>query len=143
LCGVNRKKRVNHEYQNVVPAAPIHAWPVRLGAHAGARFPCVRTVQALRQIDRMIDGIASGNKPPVLVHESSGNSDSPLVPRDSYDWSEQERVQKAIKAVQDDKSDEMWRRLPAHFGDKRYAMTLVFDGVVNSRTLNGTGLIDN
>ena len=56
-----------------------------------------------------------------------------LCPRD-YDWSEQDRVQKAIRAVQEDKSDEMWWRLPAHYGDKRYAMTLVFDTVVNSKT---------
>jgi hypothetical protein len=105
-----------------------------LGSHAfGQSKP---SAERIRQIDRMIDAIASRNKPPVLVQEFSGNSASPLVPRDSYDWSEQERVQKAIKAVQDDKSDEMWRRLPAHYGDKRYAMTLVFDVEVNSKDVS-------
>jgi hypothetical protein len=91
--------------------------------------------ERIRQVDRMIDAIASRNKPPVLVH-ASDDSDSPFVPRDPYDWSEQERVQRAIKAVQNDKSDEMWRRLRGHYGDKRYAMTLVFDGVVNSKDVS-------
>ena len=72
----------------------------------------------------------------MMVHASGGNSDSPLVPRDPYDWSEQDRVQKAIKAVKDDKSDEMWRRLRDHCGDKRYAMTLVFDVAVNSKDVS-------
>ena len=72
----------------------------------------------IRQIDCMIDAMASRNKPPVLVHANSNEPDSLLVPRDPYDWSEQDRVQKAIRAVQNDKSDEMWQRLPAHYGDK-------------------------
>jgi hypothetical protein len=89
----------------------------------------------IRQIDRMIDAMASRNKAPEMVHVSGYDTEAPLVSRD-YDWAEQDRVDKAIKAVQDDKSDEMWRRLPAHYADKRYAMTLVFDRVVNSKNVS-------
>ena len=73
---------------------------------------------------------------PKLVHAYSDDPDSLLVPLDPYDWAEQDRVQKAIKAVQDDKSDEMWRRLRDHYDDKRYALTLVFDGAVNSKDVS-------
>lgn len=95
-----------------------------------SRNPHIST-DRIAKIDRMIDAIASRNKPPVLVHANSNEADSLLVPRDPYDWSEQDRVQKAIRAVQDDKSDEMWRRLHDHYGDKRYALTLVFDGALD------------
>jgi hypothetical protein len=89
----------------------------------------------IQQIDRMIDAMASRNKAPEMVYVRGYNEKAPLVSRD-YDWSEQERVQKAIRAVQNDKSDEMWRRLSAHYGDKRYTMTLVFDTVVNSKNIS-------
>ena len=64
----------------------------------------------IQQIDRMIDAMASRNKAPEMVHVS-GYDEQRLLCRRDYDWSEQERVQKAIRAVQNDKSDEMWRRL--------------------------------
>ncbi len=89
----------------------------------------------IRQIDRMIDAIASRNKPPELVHVPGYETVATLVSRD-YDWSEQDRVHKAIQAVKNDKSDEMWRRLRDHCGDKRYAMTLVFDTVVNAKNIS-------
>ena len=43
---------------------------------------------------------------------------------------------KAIKAVREDNSDEMWRRLSKRFGDKRYVMTLVFDTRVNAKNVS-------
>jgi hypothetical protein len=85
----------------------------------------------IRQIDRMIDAMASRNKAPQMVRVSSYDDLAPLVSRD-YDWSEQDRVRKAVLVVRADGSDEMWWRLRDHIGDNRYAWTVVFDGDVQS-----------
>ena len=116
-------------------ASGLSALALMLAASSPAFGQSKPSADRIRQIDRMIDAIASRNKAPEMVHVSDYYKVAPLVSRD-YDWSEQERVQKAIKAVRDDKSDEMCRRLRDHYGDKRYVMTLVFDTVVNSKNIS-------
>jgi len=80
----------------------------------------------LQQIDRMIDAMASRNKPPKLVQSIHIAQQLALFSAD-FDWSDQDRVQKAIKAVQEDGSSEMWWRLRDHILDNRYALTFNFD----------------
>jgi hypothetical protein len=86
----------------------------------------------VQQIDRMIDAMASRNKPPRMVHAGE-DIQSLLVPSGPYDWSEQKRVNKAVEAVRGDTSDEMWWRLYQHTKDNRYVMTLIFDGALDSK----------
>lgn len=80
----------------------------------------------IRQIDRMIDAMASRNKPPKLVRTSDNYQALALFSAD-FDWPDQDRVRKAIQAVRADKSDEMWWRLRDHINDNRYALTVDFD----------------
>ena len=53
--------------------------------------------------------MASRNKEPKIVFDSM-NDQVPVFAR-KYDWSEQARVSRALAAVVDDNSDEMWWRL--------------------------------
>ena len=89
----------------------------------------------IRKIDRMIDAMASRNKAPEIESADDNYNQFALFPR-NFDWSDQDRVRKAIQAVREDKSDEMWWRLRDHIGDKRYALTFDFD--VHSQIWNIT-----
>lgn len=89
----------------------------------------------------MVDAMASKNKAPELIEVEPFETEGPLVSAD-YDWVEQDRVTKAIETVWKDKSDEMWWCLYKHIGDKRYAMTLVFDSVVNSKNVDVGDICD-
>lgn len=80
----------------------------------------------IRQCDHMIDAMASRNKAPKIVRTSDNYQALALFSPD-FDWSDQERVQKAVKAAREDKSDEMWWELRKHIGDNRYALTVDFD----------------
>lgn len=80
----------------------------------------------IRQLDRMIDAMASRNKAPTIVRTKIGDEDLALF-SPAFDWSDQDRVYKAIQAVREDKSDEMWWRLRGHIRDERYALTVSFD----------------
>ena len=80
----------------------------------------------IRQIDRMIDAMASRNKQPRIEYADDGYQAFALFSPD-FDWSDQDRVWKAIRAVREDKSDEMWWRLRSHIADKRYSLTVDFD----------------
>ncbi len=63
------------------PAALTVAFAITFGSSASAQSK--PSAQRIRQIDRMIEAIASRNKPPVLVH-ANDDPDSLLVPRDPY-----------------------------------------------------------
>lgn len=84
---------------------------------------CVQSgsdAERTRQLDRLIDTMASRNKEPQLIKFVDAR-----IPQfsDDYDWSEQSRVRAAMLAVLSTKSDEMWWRLREHNGDKRYVLT--------------------
>ena len=71
-------------------------------------------------LDRLIDDMASRNKPPKLTVRGGK-----CVPRfaDDYDWTEQDRVRTAILAVMKTRSDALWWRLRQQVDDKRYMLT--------------------
>jgi hypothetical protein len=73
-----------------------------------------------RQVDRLIDAMASRNKAPILVDLIGDRI--PLF-ADDYDWSEQGRVRAALLTVMKTRSDEMWWRLREHSADKQYVLT--------------------
>jgi hypothetical protein len=60
----------------------------------------------IRQIDRLIDAMASRNKAPKIVR-TSDNYQALALLSPNFDWSDQDRVRKAIQAVREDMSDEM------------------------------------
>jgi hypothetical protein len=107
---------------------PAMAIVLALGSVAFAQSK--QSADRVREIDRMIDAMASRNKAPRMVSgfNSGFYTSAPLVARD-YDWPEQDRVRKAVLAVRKDKSDEMWWRLRGRITDRRYALTVVFDDV--------------
>jgi hypothetical protein len=77
--------------------------------------------RSAKQLDRLIDAMASRNKEPKIVETRFGN-EVPIFP-DKYDWSEQDRVSRALETVIKDTSDELWWRLKKHFHDDRYCLT--------------------
>jgi hypothetical protein len=93
------------------------------------------TSKRVKEIERKIDAMASRNKASEMVHGIRDyEHGAPLVSRD-YDWAEQDRVQKAIEAVQSDLTEEMANQLLKHENDTRYAFTMVFDDVVNVKNV--------
>ncbi len=82
--------------------------------------------------DRLINAMASRNKPPRLVAV-----DNAMVPQfdADYDWAEQQRVRTAIEAVMRTKSDEFWWRLRAAVHDDRYVLTAARGGVAKNFTI--------
>jgi hypothetical protein len=114
---------------------PALAFALVTGLGASASEQSKLSEERIQQIESMIDAMASKNKAPEIVRVPKYDGKAaPLISR-GYDWSEQERVLKAIQAVKDDKSDEMWRRLHDHYGDKRYSITLVFDTTANAKNV--------
>ena len=73
-----------------------------------------------KRLDRLIDTMASRNKEPKIVLASG--YEVPVF-ADKYDWSEQDRVSRAVETVIKDTSDELWWRLKKHFHDGRYCLT--------------------
>ncbi len=76
--------------------------------------------QRTRQLDRLIEAMASRNKEPRFV--DCGDARVPLF-ADDYDWPEQSRVRAAMLAVLRTNSDDMWWRLREHGPDTRYVLT--------------------
>ncbi len=85
-----------------------------------------------KPLERLIDAMASRNKPPRLV--TAGGGTVPFFAAD-YDWPEQQRVRTAIDAVMRIKSDDLWWRLRASIGDERYVLTATRRGVAKNFTL--------
>ena len=85
-----------------------------------------------KPLERLVDAMASRNKPPRLV--TVGGATIPLF-GESYDWSEQNRVRTAIDAVVRTKGDDAWWRLRASIGDNRYVLTAARGGVAKNFTL--------
>jgi hypothetical protein len=83
-------------------------------------------------ICKLIDDMASRNKPPRLV--AAGGGTVPLF-GDDYDWSEQRRVRTAIEAAMRTKSDDLWWRMRAKGHDDRYVLTATRDGVARNFTV--------
>jgi hypothetical protein len=78
------------------------------------------SVAPRRSLQELIDAMASHNKPPRLM--TVGDATIPLFDKD-FDWSEQQRVRTAIDAVVRTRTDDLWWRLRASIGDKRYVLT--------------------
>ena len=87
---------------------------------------------ASKPLERLIDAMASHNKPPQLA--TLGDAAVPLF-GDDYDWSEQQRVRTAIDAVMRTKSDDFWWRLRAGIHDGRYVLTATRGRVAKNFTL--------
>jgi len=85
-----------------------------------------------KSLQALIDAMASRNKPPRLVAVSG--TAVPLFERD-YDWSEQQRVRRAMDVVMRTRSDELWWRLRANIHDDRYVLTATRGGVAKNFTL--------
>jgi hypothetical protein len=88
-----------------------------------------------RKRDQLIDAIANRNEPPRLA-DDNGATHPPLFAA-NYDWTEQDRVIKAIDVLvrEKNKSDDLWSRLAEHIDDKRYALTYEFNDGVGDRTV--------
>jgi hypothetical protein len=97
---------------------------------APARPPAERE----RELDRLIDAVASRNRPPKLVQ------DVPDFP-EGYDFKDQERVRAAIWALSQDDSNDLWERLAAHFGDQRYSVSFQSKGEGRSGCQLDVGVI--
>jgi hypothetical protein len=74
----------------------------------------------IRQYDRLIDAVASRNKEPKIIE--TGGSPIALFD-DKFDWADQERVQRAVAALSQDESNDLWPRLVEHIDDERYSVT--------------------
>jgi hypothetical protein len=73
---------------------------------------------------KMVDDLATRNKAPKIIEcEYDAASYVPLFPED-YDWSEQDRVHKAVRRVYKDTSVELWEELVRRSRDKRYSLTV-------------------
>ena len=81
---------------------------------------------------KLIDAMASRNKPPRLV--AAGGDMIPIFDSD-YDWAEQHRVRAAIDAAMRTKSDDLWWRMHASVHDDRYVYTASRDGVSKNFTV--------
>ena len=81
---------------------------------------------------KLIDGMASSNKPPRLV--AAGGGTVPLF-GDDYDWAEQKRIRKAIDTAMRTKSDDLWWRMRASEHDNRYVLTASRGGVARNFTV--------
>jgi hypothetical protein len=83
--------------------------------------PASPPAERVRELDRLIDAVASRNKPPKMV------LDVPDFPED-YDFKDQDRVRAAIWALSQDDSNDLWERLAAHFRDQRYSVSFQSKG---------------
>ena len=81
---------------------------------------------------KLIDDMASRNKPPRLV--AAGGGTVPLFEGD-YDWAEQKRVRKAIDTAMRTKSDDLWWRMRASEHDNRYVLTASRGGTARNFTV--------
>jgi hypothetical protein len=107
-----------------------------LGEHAMSEYACAAsppasgaTVESAEAIDKKIDALASKNPQPEILHRMTERS--PFVPLfdPAYDWSDQERVHKAIsKLFTLPLSAELWERLILHAKDGRYSLTYADEG---------------
>jgi hypothetical protein len=96
-------------------------------------------VDRQKEIEKMIDAMASRNKAPLIVdgekvHSSRFDAHVPVVPVD-YDWAEQDRVRTAVLAIRSDSTDEIWWDLRQHADDNRYSLTAVFDDSVDAKNI--------
>jgi hypothetical protein len=69
-----------------------------------------------REIERLIDGLASHNEAPKLV------GDTPIF-SENFDWGDRKRVQAVAWALSQDDSNDLWGHLVEHFHDTRYSAT--------------------
>ena len=97
---------------------------VRSLVHPAAVIKFDADANRTRQLDRLIDAMASRNKEPQLFER--GGRRIPRFAAD-YDWPEQQRVRTALLAVMKDRSDALWWRLRDRAGDKRYVLTASFN----------------
>ena len=77
-----------------------------------------------REMERLIDAVASRNEAPKLVGEH------PLaypIFGEKFDWKDQDRVQAAAWALAQDETNDLWGCLMEHVGDKRYSATCQLD----------------
>src|SRR5262245_38679308 len=74
-----------------------------------------------KALARMVNDLVNANKAPPLIQREHGKV--PLFPTE-YDWKEQERVWKALKALRGETTPELWDVMVNHAEDKRYALTL-------------------
>ena len=74
----------------------------------------------IRQMERLIDALASRNDAPRLVGKEG--SAFPIF-AEKFDWNDQKRVQAAAWALAQDDSNDLWGCLVEHLRDKRYSAT--------------------
>jgi hypothetical protein len=78
-----------------------------------------------KAVAKMVDDIASRNKPPREVQTRLGPR--PLFPKD-YDWREQSRVKVALRKLKADTTIEVWDQMLRKGGDQRYSLTYINKG---------------
>ena len=116
------------------PAGETTAISVSVEAPPPAFSPEPPAAQITRPLppDKLIDAVASRNRPPRLA--TAGEKTLPLFDK-NYDWAEQRRVRLALEAMMRTKSDTLWWRLRASTDDKRYVLTASHGGQVKNFTL--------
>jgi hypothetical protein len=119
---INAKLPLRHFPRLLALLAVVFAIAVESSAFGQSKSFANRVLQ----VDRMIDAMASRNKAPNIVR-TKDNYQALVLFSPDFDWSDQDRVQKTIKAVREDKSDKMWWGLRNHIDDDRYSLTLDFD----------------
>jgi hypothetical protein len=89
---------------------------------------------------KMVEAIANRNKPPKIVRRDRDCPSSfPIFPKD-YDWKEETRVRKAIQALYQDESEEVWEALVRHAKDERYC-SVTYSGNSGDAYIDSVGYI--
>jgi hypothetical protein len=72
----------------------------------------------------LIDAVANRNPKPEIVDVKGVRTPHLLMPlySETYNWAEEERVHRAIQELAEADSEELWPKLMANLGDKRYCM---------------------
>jgi hypothetical protein len=73
-----------------------------------------------RELDRLIDAVASRNQEPKIVTIDNGTY---TLFSKNFDWADQKRVKEAVWVLSQDESNDLWARLVEHTDDGRYSVT--------------------
>lgn len=85
-----------------------------------------------RSLGRLIDAMASRNRPPRLL--PAGDASVPVFDPD-YDWTEQQRVRTALESVMRANCNDTWWELRARASDDRYVLTASRDAETRNFTI--------
>src|SRR5262249_12020311 len=83
-----------------------------------------------RRATEMVDAIVNHNKAPKIVdwprsaHPNPPCTSHAALFSEDHDWKEEERVDKAIEALEEDRTKEVWEELVRRIGDRRYCVTV-------------------